>query len=61
MMQNFSKKKKIDLFFLETNKVKYNQFEKRFIPNLSILDIMLFNDKKNIQSMLKNYQLIKAG
>ena len=55
------KKKKIDLYFLETNKVKYNQFEKKFIPNLSILDILMFNEKKNIQSMLKNYQLIKAG
>lgn len=49
---------KIKLNFIETNFFEYNQFNNNFIPYLSIVDIMMFNDKDQINNMLQNYKLI---
>jgi len=48
----------IELKFLETELVPYKQFDKEFIPMLSILDIMMFNSVDEINLMLGNYILI---
>lgn len=56
---NLFLKKKIKLSFLKTNQTSYKQFKDKFIPNLSIIDIMMFNDKFKIYELLKNYTLIK--
>jgi len=48
----------IDLKFLETELTEYKQFKNEFVPYLSIIDILMFNSKKNIQNMLNNYKLI---
>ena len=52
------KKQGIDLFFLKTNIVEYRQFKNKFVPYLSIIDIMMFNSKEEIKNMLENYELI---
>ena len=49
----------IELYFLKTNEVNYIQFSDEFIPNLSIIDIMMFNDKETIKSFLKSYSLFQ--
>lgn len=49
----------IELKFLKTNNIKYVQFQKEgFIPNLSIIDIMMFNSPSEIRNMLNEYILI---
>lgn len=48
----------IKLSFLETNIVEYKQFDNDFIPYLSIIDIMMFNNKDKIKAMLSDYSLI---
>ncbi len=48
----------IDLRFLETDSITYPQFKNNFIPNLSIIDVMMFNDKEEITKMLNQYQLL---
>lgn len=57
--ENFSKNG-ISLYFLETHKIEYSQFNnKNFISNLSILDLLMFMDGKYISSeLLNNYNLI---
>lgn len=50
--------KEINLFFLKPQEIKYNQFENSFVPNLSILDIMMFNSKEEIKELLNTYELI---
>lgn len=50
--------KNIKLFFLQTGDIKYKQYNNEFIPNLSIIDVLMFNDKKKIQDFLNNYTLI---
>ncbi len=50
--------KGIDLYFIKTGKVEYAQTGKKFIPNLSIIDVLMFNDKKTVLQFFKNYILI---
>ena len=47
----------LDLFFLESKLPEYKQFNKDFVPGLSIIDVMMFNDKITIRKMLNNYLL----
>lgn len=51
------KKNGIELKFLKTNDIRYKQFNNEFQSNLSILDVMMFNDKDSIKGLLKQYEL----
>lgn len=49
----------IDLFFVKSRPdIRYKQFEQPFVPWLSILDMMMFNTKKDIGKYLAEYDLI---
>lgn len=50
--------KNIILNFLKSNKIIYNQFNSEFTPNLSIIDVLMFNDVNAIKEFLTNYELI---
>lgn len=47
----------IRLCFLKSEAESYQQFDNEFIPNLSIIDIMMFNDPGKIKNMLGQYSL----
>ena len=47
----------IELRFLETQPIEYKQFDNQFIPNLSILDVMMFNPVDEIKIMLNDFEL----
>ncbi len=51
-------KEQINLEFLKTRFMEYNQFGSNFIPWLSILDIMMFNDTSEISRMLNEYDFV---
>jgi hypothetical protein len=56
--KNF-KNEGIDLRFIKTNDFVYPQFNNTFIPNLSIIDLMMFNSKEQIDEYLNSaYTLI---
>jgi WbqC-like protein family len=48
----------IQLNFLQTTTVKYHQFDEEFYPNLSIIDVLMFNSKSIVSEMLKSYELV---
>lgn len=48
----------IKLRFIEMDNIQYHQFNNEFIPNLSIIDAMMFNNVEEIQKMLNQYKLI---
>ncbi len=48
----------IDLKFLKPRVASYNQFGNEFLPNLSIIDVMMFNSQETVQEMLNQYQLL---
>lgn len=51
--------REIKLIFLQMNSIKYRQFDSKFYPNLSIIDVMMFNSKKQVQQLLKEYSLVE--
>lgn len=53
------KKELIDLRFISSRNIKYQQFGDIFVPWLSIIDILMFNSKEDINSMLQSYELIE--
>ena len=52
------KKHGIKLSFLKTDDIIYKQFDNEFIPNLSIIDVMMFNSRETINEFLNKYSLI---
>lgn len=51
-------KEGIVLHFLNKEEIEYKQFNNIFIPNLSIVDVMMFNSKEEIKGMLTKYTLV---
>ena len=56
--KSFFKNENIQLYFLKTKEVRYQQLEEYFIPNLSIIDILMFNSKEKIHDLLNCYELV---
>ena len=52
------KENRIELKFLKTNEIVYNQFNDQFVPCLSIIDLMMFNSKERVQELLTEYELV---
>jgi hypothetical protein len=48
----------IQLKFLKTGDIKYQQFMNEFVPNLSIIDVMMFNSLEEVKKMLEKYELL---
>lgn len=46
------------LSFIKMNNLSYKQFKNVFVPNLSIVDILMFNDRDIITHMLDKYNLV---
>jgi hypothetical protein len=51
------KKNNIKLRFLNALEAEYPQFNNTFVPFLSIIDIMMFNNENSIQNLLNKYEL----
>ena len=50
----------IELAFLKSDDIRYPQFGGEFVPDLSIIDVMMFNSVPEIQDMLNRYTLIRS-
>ena len=50
--------KQIQLSFIESQPIAYSQYQSTFIPNLSIIDVMMFNSVSRIQEYLSSYNLV---
>ena len=48
----------LQLNFIKSMPLNYSQNTKEFVPWLSIIDIMMFNDKEQIGQFLNNYELL---
>ena len=52
------KENNISLFFLQTKDMSFEFKKECYIPNLSIIDVMMFNSIIKIKKMLDSYELI---
>lgn len=48
----------IELNFIKSNSIRYKQFNNEFVSWLSIIDVLMFNSKEQIQEYLNEYTLI---
>lgn len=51
------KTKGFELRFLRTNEIIYKQFKNEFVPNLSIIDVLMFNPKDEVIRLLDSFTL----
>jgi hypothetical protein len=47
----------VELGFIQPSIAPYRQFGCEFVPNLSILDVLMFNDRATVCSYLDNYEV----
>lgn len=47
----------INLIFIQPRETSYKQLDCEFVSGLSIIDVLMFNDKKTIGNYLENYEL----
>ena len=45
----------IQLQFIQPEPIVYRQFREPFVPNLSILDVIMFNSREEVQAMLNRF------
>lgn len=48
----------ICLNFIKSEDIVYTQLDKEFVPNLSIIDVLMFNDRTVVGNYLRRYELI---
>lgn len=48
----------LQLSFIQPRPVSYRQLGKTFVPNLSIIDVMMFNDREECTGLLGEYDLV---
>jgi hypothetical protein len=51
----------IELYFPKMREIHYQQFKNEFVPNLSIIDVMMFNSRQECQRLLGEYDLLKGS
>lgn len=56
--KNIFEQADIQLSFIKSKSIEYPQFKNEFVPWLSIIDIMMFNDVTTIQGFLNEYELV---
>ena len=52
------REKSIELKFIISKQCEYPQLDHKFVPWLSIIDVMMFNPKNRIIQTLEEYELI---
>jgi hypothetical protein len=48
----------VELKFLQPRPLVYRQFTEPFVPNLSLVDVMMFNSRDAVKAMLREYDLV---
>jgi len=48
----------VELQFIKSKPVEYKQFDNEFVPWLSILDVLMFNERETLKHYLSEFELI---
>ena len=48
----------IVLNFIKTENIIYKQYDNKFIPDLSIIDVIMFNSKEKVKELLTEYKIV---
>lgn len=47
----------VELQFIKPKEIRYRQFDQEFVPNLSIIDVLMFNSKERVKGFLTEFEL----
>lgn len=53
--------KNMDLFFIHSGKIEYSQFKTPNSQSYSIIDVLMFNDKRATITLLDQFELVRAN
>ncbi|MEY4539610.1 MAG: hypothetical protein RLZZ306_1367 [Bacteroidota bacterium] len=56
--KDFFEAKNIKMNFIKSNSIEYKQYKNKFVPWLSMIDVLMFNSKEEIKEFLDNYELV---
>jgi hypothetical protein len=56
--QEFFVEQGLKLSFIEPRPIMYKQFGGDFVPYLSIIDVLMFNDRENARMLLREYEIV---
>lgn len=56
--KEYFKERGVNLQFIKTGLVTYSQFDNEFVPWLSIIDVLMFNEREKISTYLLNFELV---
>lgn len=56
--KEYFEKHGVQLAFLKSEIHEYPQFNQQYVPNLSVIDVMMFNSIEDIKTMLNQYIFI---
>ena len=56
--KDYFRKYGLTIFFLKPKSIQYRQYKNIFVPNLSIVDVLMFNPIDKIHNMLLEYELV---
>jgi hypothetical protein len=48
----------ITINFIKSLPIEYNQFDQAFVPNLSFIDVLMFNERPKVLQLLSQFQLV---
>lgn len=48
----------LTLAFIKMRNIRYPQFKNEFVPYLSIIDVLMFNSRETVKTMLMEYDLV---
>jgi WbqC-like protein family len=50
--------KGVELAFIKSKSIRYKQIKNNFMPNLSIIDVLMFNSPSEVRELLQQYELL---
>lgn len=56
--KDFFKESGLELSFIKTMSIEYNQFKNGFVPWLSIIDVLMFNSIEETKLLLNKFELV---
>jgi hypothetical protein len=56
--KEYFKNQEIELGFIQTGNVSYKQFKNEFVPYLSIIDVLMFNDVDRVKNLLNKFDIV---
>ena len=56
--KEYFKKEGVKLRFVKSNDFTYRQFQNQHVPFLSVIDVLMFNEKERAKEMLTSYEVV---